>query len=115
MSLSDDIKDDLVSEFLDTNEFAEQIVFCPYNAAAVTIAAVIDRKPKEPTIEDNNRSLSNEAEIMIARDATYGRATIDVINDKVQFPPNIDGDNEDWTIAEIISQDNGCWHLRVAR
>ena len=117
MTLSDDIKNDMASEFLDSNEFAEPVVFCPGGCGGTTIKAIVNRGPKLPTPEDNNKSLSNETDIQIANttDTTKGRSVINVGKDQVKFPAILGGSDNTWTVVDILDHDNGCWHLRVVR
>ena len=115
MSFKDIIKSDAINTILNTDEFAVEIVYTPFDQDAKTIKAIIVRGSIEPGSEDQGRILQKQAEIHIANDADVGVSSVDISGDIVSFPVRIGEDAVDWAVIEIIKKDVGLWQLKVQR
>lgn len=115
MSLKSDLAKDFIDNFLMDDEFAEDIIYSPKEDYERTIRAVVVRERVQPNEPDRHMSLNRECEIYIVNDAAKGITSINKNNDTVSFPVQIGGDSVDWTVVEIISHDDGVWHLRVTK
>lgn len=113
MTFKADLLTDVKQVFLGGNdEFDESVTYTPGVGSAKSINALVVRDSLEPVKETAGRSLRNQAEVIIANDATAGVATIDKTRDKITL-----NDREETSrkarIVEIIGSDDGVWHLRV--
>ena len=115
MTFKSQLGQDAVNVFLNGNEFSEQVTYAPKGGSAKLIYAIVTRQRISPAGEDAGRTLINQAEIMIANDATYGVTTINKGGDKVSLPERIGGTSIDWTVADILDQDEGCWRLLLQK
>lgn len=111
MSFKDQLKSDSLNTFLNTDEFAENIAYTQKGGTAKNIKAVIERKRLSPASEDSGRTLIDQVEIIIANDATYGMTSINKGGDMVSLPERIGGGNITYIVSDILSQDEGLWHL----
>lgn len=107
--------DDMVSVFLNTSHFAENITYTPSGGSAKSIKALVIRQQLNPNSQDQNRTLGNTIEIYIAKDSTNGVATISRGLDKVSLPQTIGGSNVTWLVTDIIDHDDGSWHLMAQK
>ena len=112
MTFKDNLSTDAYTTFLNTSEHAEVITYTPNGGSPASIKAIVIRQRVEPASEDHGRGLKNEVEIMIANDATYGVTSVDKGNDTVALKKVI-GDTSDtiYFLADILSHDDGMWHL----
>ena len=115
MSFKSQLDDDAVNVFLNTDEFAESLVYTPYAGTPVTIKAIIVRERIDPGSEDHGRILQNQSEIYIANDADEGITSVDKGRDKVSFPKLVGGTAVDWSVVDVLSKDDGMWHLLVQK
>lgn len=116
MTLKTQMPTDAINVFLNSDECAESISYTPNGGSAKTIKAVINRERLNQQGQDQGRTVTKECEIQIANDATYGVTSVSKGNDTVSFPVyNEGGTNVTWRVIEVISKDEGMWHLRVAR
>lgn len=106
---------DAVGVFLNDDEFAEEITYTPYGGTPRTIKAIVVRERLGTNPEDSGRTLRNECEIFIANHATSGVTSVDKGDDSVSFPEQIGGSAINWFIMDIISKDDGMWHLKVGK
>lgn len=97
---------------LNTDEAAETISYTPSGGSASSIKGFINRAPINAGAADNNMTLTNECEVFIANDATYGRTSISK-QDTLAFPKRIGDSNSTWRVIEIIEKDDASWRLRV--
>lgn len=111
MTFKDQLKNDSLNIFLNTNEFSEVITYTPKGGVAKTIKAIVDRQRVSPASEDGGRTLLNDLEIQIANDATYGVTLINKGFDVVAVAEIEGGANKNYTVADILGQDPGMWHL----
>ena len=111
MSFKDNLKAD-ARTFLNTDEFAESLTYIPHGGMAKVIKAVVTRERIDPASGNFGRSLKNEAEVYIMNDDTEGVTAIDKTNDRVILK-ELDGDEKEARITEILSGDEGIWHIRV--
>ena len=112
MSFKDQLPQDAVNTFLNADEFAEEITYTPSGGAPKVIKAVIVREGLEPSSENVSRSLRNQAEIYIANDDTGGVTQVDKKDDRLMLN-DIDGTPREARVNEILSRDEGMWHLIV--
>ncbi|MFA5316198.1 MAG: hypothetical protein WC369_02100 [Dehalococcoidales bacterium] len=115
MSFKDAIKEDATAVFLNTNEFAETIVYTPKNGVGKSIKAIVDRERISPADEDSGRVLLNQVKILIANDATYGVISIVKGTDQVSLPEVVGGTAIDWVVMDILGQDEGMWQLLLQK
>jgi hypothetical protein len=111
MTFKDQIKSDALNVFLNTGEFAETVSYTPKGGSAKTIKAVVNRERPDPAAEVSNRAYFNQLEIMIANDATNGIAAINKDGDTVSLPLRPGGVAVTFTVKDILSSDDGMWHL----
>jgi uncharacterized phosphosugar-binding protein len=109
------IADDMGRIFMNTDEFAEPILYVPKCGAPVTIAAVIDRSQANTRPEDRGRVLHRSAEIMISNHPEDGVAQIDDKGDKVLFAPHPGHDAVEWDVMRILESSPEHWRLEVER
>jgi hypothetical protein len=113
MSLKTQLKYDAMNSFLNSDEFAEDITYCPHGGTNKSIKAIIIRQRIEPAGEDGGRTIINNMETQIANDATYGMTSIKKGFDKIIAPKTVGGDDVTFIVADILGQDEGMWHLLV--
>lgn len=113
MSFKTKLKNDSRDCFLNADEFAEEITYCPYGGANKGIKAIVNRQRVSPAGEDGGRTLVKDIEVMIANDDTYGMASINKGYDKVIIPKTVGGVDAIYFVADVIGQDDGMWHLLV--
>lgn len=115
MTFKSQMSVDMESVFLNTDEFAESIVYTPKNGVAKTIPAIIDRVPVNSQGEDQARTLHKQAEIIIHNDATNGVTSIDKNGDKVTFPALPGGTAIDWDVISIMEATESHWRLLITQ
>ena len=115
MSFKTRLQTDSILTFLNSNEFAEEILYTAKGAAEKSIKAIVERKPPGPDDGSGGRVIEDALEVSIANNATYGIATVTIGADKVSFPKNIGGTDIEWLVTAIVSQDEGMWRLLVTR
>lgn len=115
MSLKNDLTKDVINTFLNTDEFAEDIVYTPKNESAKSIRAIVNRKRLDPSLEDSGRVLAGQAEIFVANDATHGVSMVSKGQDKVSVPEVIGAPAIDWVVIDIIDHDEGMFHLLIQK
>ncbi len=115
MSFKDQIKDDVKNCILNTNEFAEDVIYTPKNGVAKEIKAFVNRQPPAPDNSASSRVLENQFEVTIANDDTAGVTSISLGGDTINFPKYAEGAKSDWLVTAIIAQDEAMWRLLVTR
>lgn len=105
---------DFLNTILNTDEMAESISYTPNGSAAITIKAIINRSPLQSNAADNGMTLTDECEVFVANDATYGVTTV-TKNDTLSFPKRIGDSNSTWRVIEIVEKDDAAWRLRVRK
>jgi hypothetical protein len=115
MGLKTQMPTDMEDTFLNTDEFADSIVFTTKAGIASTIPALIDRTPINAKGEDQGRILQKQAEITIHNDVDNGVISIDTKGDKVAFPALPGGDSVDWDVIQILDSSEAHWHLLVSQ
>jgi hypothetical protein len=115
MSFKTQLNDDVVNCFLNTDEFGEPISYTPKGGTAKSIKAQVFRQGIAPASEDTGRVLQSQVEIIIANDATYGVTSINKGGDTVSLPERIGGSNVTFSVADILKQDDGLWHLLLQK
>lgn len=107
---------DMKYRILNNDEFAEDIYFIPYAGGSRSIKAIVVRDRLEPGTQDAGRMIGRRAEIFIANDDTYGVIAVSKGRDTVQMPV-LDGEATlvEWSVLDVISKDEGAWHLLVQR
>lgn len=115
MTFKQKLSEDAKNIFTNTDEFAETITYTPSGGSSKTIKASIFRDRLDAGNQDRNRTLTRQAEIMIANDSTYGVTFVTRAGDYVSFPVYIGGAAVDWSVIDILSHDEGMWRLLVER
>lgn len=115
MTLRDQILSDVKNTFLNSNEFAETVSYTPYGSSPRSIKSIVFRDRLAGDGPDRGVALTRRAEILIANDATEGVSSVDKGRDTVAFPLQLGGANVTWTVLEVLSKDDGAWHLEVTR
>jgi hypothetical protein len=115
MSFKDGLAEDAGKVFLNSSEFAEDVIYTPKGASPLAIKAVVNRRRLDPAYEDTGRTLLNQAEIFIANDASLGVVSINKGQDTVSFAETLGGAVISWVVADILNQDEGMWHLLVQK
>lgn len=115
MSFQDQVALDMANVFLNTDEFAESIVYTTKAGVASTIPAVVDRQRINIRPEDQGRSLHKEAEITIQNDADNGVTTVDTRGDKVTFAPRAGLEAVDWDVLDVLEHSESHWRLLVTQ
>jgi len=118
-------QDDLRLAMLNTEEFAETVV---YTKAAgydylvdkasqenKSIKAFVVREQLGPTLQNNSRNLNREMEIYILNNATYGVTVVRKGQDKVAIPVQIGESAVEFNVADILDQDDVAFHLLLTR
>ena len=109
------MKEDFKNTFLNSDEFAEEILYVPVTGASRTINAIVDRRRVTPAGEDTGRILLGQVEIIISTDATEGVATIQKGIDKFSLPEVLGGISINWGIADILVHDEAMWHILLQK
>jgi len=113
MTFKDDLLTDAKNVFLAGNdEFDESVSYTPSGESARSINVVMVRDKVEPNDENKRLTLHNQAEMYIANDATDGVTAINQTEDRVAITDR-DGNAQTARIVEIISSDDGMWHVLV--
>lgn len=113
MTFKDDLLTDAKSVFLAGNdEFDESVTYTPSGESARTINVLLVKDAIEPGEESKRMVLRNQAEMYIANDATDGVTSINKTADRVAITDR-DGNGQTARIVEIISSDDGMWHVLV--
>jgi hypothetical protein len=115
MSFKDELNNDAVNVFLNSNEGAEEISYTPYGGSPKIIKAIVNRQRLSPAGEDTGRALLNQVEIMIANKVDGGVMSINKGGDTVSLPERVGGIAIDWNVADILGQDEGMWHLLLQK
>lgn len=114
--LDDQLEQDAIHGFLDTDVFAESVTYTPKNGVAVTRNAVVMRGVPEP-LESNSQTQpfgkTPNLIVWIANDATNGVATVDTGGDTITVAKKKGGTAEAFSVAVILEQDAGMWKLRL--
>lgn len=111
MTFKTKLDDDVKNKFLNTDEFAESVTYTPYGGVAKSIKAIVTRNRLNPDSQNQGHILTNQVEIQIANDSTYGVTAINKGQDKVSLPALIGGSNSDWLIIDIVEHDSAMWKL----
>ena len=82
MALKQGLSQDIINCFLNTDEFAEDIVYTPKGESAKSIRAIVNRKRLDPSSEDSGRVLAGQAEIFVANDTAHGISLVSKGQDK---------------------------------
>lgn len=106
---------DMKNVFLNTDEFAEDIVYTTKCGTETTIPAVIDRPAPDSSAEDQGRILHNQATILIHNDVQNGKISVDTKGDSVRFPALPGGEIISWDIIEILESSDSHWKLLVTQ
>jgi hypothetical protein len=115
MAFKENLAQDAVKTFLNSDEFAEKITYTPKGGSVKVIKALVNRKRIDPASEDAGRVLLNQCEIFIANDETAGVASINKGGDLVSLAEVLDQATVDWVVADILGQDEGAWHLLLQK
>lgn len=114
MDFKDILQNDAVN-ILNSDGFAEEITYIPKTGTQRKIYAVINRQRISPSPEDAHRALINQVEIVIANDPINGSSSIDKGNDAFSFPQYLGEGDTEWVVEDIISHDEGAWHLLLGK
>lgn len=113
MTLKEQVDLDMQNVFMNTDEFAESIVYTPKCGTAKTIPAIVDRFQPDAKSQDQARVLQKTATIIIHNDATNGVTEIDTKGDKVTFAPIVGQATVDWDIVRILESSESHFKLEV--
>jgi len=99
--------------FLNSDEFAESVIYEPHGAAPKTIKAVINRGPFVDSIRLGQHAFNAKVvDLQIANDATLGvtnpKAGIDYVQLKVKLS---DLENTRLVVTQILESDEGFYRL----
>jgi hypothetical protein len=111
MTFKQQLPEDAKNIFTNINEFAETITYTPYGGTSKNIEAFVHRGRIDSGGLDRNRTISRQAEIMIPNDATAGVVAVNKGQDSVSLPIYIGGGSSTWKVVDILSHDEGMWHL----
>ena len=115
MSFKNELSKDMINTFLNTDEFAETVVYTPKGEAPREIKAIVNRRRIEPRAEDMGRVLTKEVELIVANDAEAGIVSVNKGQDEVSFPEVTGGPAISWIVTDILNQDEGAWHLLLQK
>ena len=114
-SFRDDINDDAVRVFLNTNEFAELITYTPNGGTPVEIPALIREEEGGMVDHSHSTTLTRRKIILIADTAADGIVSPGV-DDSFEYEEG--GEIGVWTFPErggIVSHSGGLWKLRFVK
>jgi hypothetical protein len=113
MTFKDDLLTDARDVFLGGNdEFDESVSYTPSGESARSINVLLVKDALEPGKEGKRLALHNQAEMYIANDATDGVTSINKTSDRVAITDR-DGNAQTARIVNIISSDDGIWHVLI--
>ncbi len=112
MTFKSQLKEDALSCFLNTNEFAENIIYTSAGSEARIIKALVNRGKISPGREDALRTLQNQAELFVLNDEAAGISLINKKDDKIILA-DLEGDTKECRIVEVLNKDDALWHLLV--
>jgi hypothetical protein len=115
MALKEGLSQDIINCFLNTDEFAETIIYAPKGGVSKDIKAIVNRRRIEPAAEDSSRTLYREVEIIIANDPIYGVSSVNKGQDEVSLSEVIGGPAISWVVVDIMNQDEGAWQLLLQK
>lgn len=114
MTLRDQIETDAINVFLQSDDFAETVIYRPRIFAqgdartARTIKAIVIRQEVTTLAEDQD-TVTPMFEVHVANSATLGISSeeLDTGGDKIEFPPRDGKQAQARTITRLTTQDNG--------
>lgn len=114
MTLSDMMADDAANVFTSTSDFAESVVYYPYNyygqtvRASRTINAVVIRMELQAVTQDGGQAVLPVWEVHVANDDTIGIASdeLDLGGDQISMPPRDGVTAERRSITRLLFQDS---------
>jgi len=112
MTFKSQLKEDALSCFLNTNEFAENITYIIAGGSIRIIKALVNRGQIKPSREDSLRTLQNQAELFVLNDEASGTSLINKKDDKIILT-DLEGDTKECRIVEVLNKDDALWHLLV--
>lgn len=114
MGFKEQVATDIDDVFLNTSEFAEEIIYTPAVGSPKTIKAIVRKEGKEADYEDDGRFNRNEATITISTSPSGGIESPE-LEDKVTI------DGEVWEVSSgraggvMLDQGMGMISLRLVR
>lgn len=115
MTFQDQTLNDAKDCLMNTDEFAEEVVYTPYGGSAKTVDAIVVREQ----IQKNEQALGQIGErvfeLYILNDATLGVTSVKKGQDIVSLPVLIGGSSVNFSVVDIISKDDALWHLSIQR
>jgi hypothetical protein len=110
MNQTDLLATDAVNTFL--VDFGESIVFLPYRNSPINMMALVYRQTAI-SIPGLSGAGVNPIELQIANDSVAGVTVVNKGKDKVILSDKVGGNNEEFTVIDIIQNDQGFWHLSL--
>jgi hypothetical protein len=114
VTLKEQLATDFAKVFLNTDHFAEEILYRPSGGAPVTITALVRRpsNPRERLV--GKQAFQKRISIQIANHATLGRTTINTSGDQVDVKLHPDDAAPiTWRVLTKLYGDSGAWLLEV--
>ena len=115
MTLKDQMPLDAANCMLNTNEFAEAVIYKPSGGAPKTINALVVRRQIEADEQDQGHVLENQCEVYVANHASSGVTSVQKGKDILSFPEQLGGISTDWFVVDVVYKDDGMWRLLVQR
>lgn len=107
----DMVKRDAKNVFLNTDQFAENIVYIDRSGGQKSMAAIIDRQQLSPLAEDSNRVVVDRATIQISTDPDLGKQYVHKKEEFVLIPDEYGNAVVKMRVVDILECDAGMWHL----
>lgn len=114
MTLRTLMADDVIAVLLNTDEFAETIVYTPLNGSPLSIKAIVERNPPEP-IGNPPKLVAGRMIITVANDALLGisSATINTGGDTVTLATRIGDSTKILPIHRLLEDSGGVTRFEV--
>lgn len=107
MSLKDRLKSDMTDVFLNTDQFAETIIYKKRNGTQRTIKAIVYRDDERGRMEVDH-GVAHVLSVYVTNDATLGVSSSEWDNgDSFIFSRDVGGDVETLMLTETPMQDEG--------
>lgn len=115
MSLRSKMVSDMKAHILNTDQFAETILYKVYGGSNLTIKAVVQREQLQSFGYDQDRTNSKKIMVHVANDVDDGITSVNERFDKVSVPEFDGGVAIDWLVTEVKHKDAGSWILVCVR
>ncbi len=96
------------------NEFGEEGTYVQ-SGISKAVSVMVNRQRISPANEDSGRTLVGQMEVSIPNSEDLGMASVIKGQDRLFIPETIGGPDVEYLVIDILSQDEGMWHLLLQK